>query len=94
MGPLLLLLLLLAVTLCGAGHHAELAVAEEQDRPGHQRDGAIVRGDPAVSEVDRAFVARILERHKFNISQAAQAAGMHRFELQRLIRRLKSEGTM
>jgi len=46
----------------------------------------------AVSEVDRAFVARVLERHKFNISQAAQSSGMHRFELQRLIRKLKSQG--
>jgi transcriptional regulator with GAF, ATPase, and Fis domain len=48
----------------------------------------------AVSEVDRAFVARVLERHKFNISQAASSSGMHRFELQRLIRRLKAEGRM
>jgi transcriptional regulator with GAF, ATPase, and Fis domain len=48
----------------------------------------------AVSEVDRAFVARVLERHKFNISQAAQSSGMHRFELQRLIRKLKTQGRM
>jgi len=48
----------------------------------------------ALSEVDRGFVARILERHKFNISQAAQSAGMHRFELQRLIRKLKLDGRM
>jgi two-component system response regulator HydG len=48
----------------------------------------------ALNEVDRAFVARLLERHKFNISQAAQAAGMHRFELQRLLRKLKKNGRL
>ena len=48
----------------------------------------------ALSEVDRAFVARLLERHRYNISQAALAAGMHRFELQRLIRKLKRIGRL
>ena len=48
----------------------------------------------ALSEIDKAFVARLLERYKFNISQAATAAGMHRFELQRLIRKLKQSGRM
>jgi transcriptional regulator with GAF, ATPase, and Fis domain len=48
----------------------------------------------ALADVERAFVARILERHRFNVSQAAQAAGMHRFELQRLIRKLKKEGRL
>jgi transcriptional regulator with GAF, ATPase, and Fis domain len=52
------------------------------------------RRNEALAEVDRAFVARLLERHKFNISQAAQAAGMHRFELQRLIRKLKRNGSL
>jgi len=48
----------------------------------------------AITEVDRAFVSRLLERHRFNISQAAQSAGMHRFELQRLIRKLKLNGRL
>ena len=48
----------------------------------------------ALSEVDRAFVARLLERHRYNVSQAALAACMHRFELQRLIRKLKRIGRL
>lgn len=76
-----------SVLQAGEGPMAPMTVAESYPELKRRRREALF-------EVERAFVARLLERHRFNISQAAQAAGMHRFELQRLIRKLKKDGRL
>jgi len=76
-----------SVLQAGEGPAVPATVAESYPELKRQRREAL-------SEVERAFVARLLERHRFNISQAALAAGMHRFELQRLIRKLKKDGRL
>jgi Nif-specific regulatory protein/two-component system response regulator HydG len=47
--------------------------------------------EAAVAEVERAFLAALLERHQGNISQAARESGLHRTYLQKLLARHREE---
>ena len=58
--------------------------------PERIRDSRLRRGGAAsdLVELERRFLRDVLERHRWNRSQTAEALGIHRTTLQRRIRRL------
>ena len=66
----------------GSGNDSDIKIAQNYSELKSLRN-------KAVEEVEKKFLENLLSKNKNNVSRAAKEAGMHRVELQRLLKKYK-----